>query len=75
VRFSMENLMSNRFLSHSGEIIEVYPDKNVTLISATEKLVHPLFPTVFQEDLKRLIERKKVNVGLMLHNFVILSLF
>jgi len=46
----------------AGEIIDVYPDKNVTIISATERLVHPLFPKVFQKDFKKLIERRNVKL-------------
>ena len=46
----------------AGEIIDKHPDKKITLVSASEKLVSPNFDDKFQSSMKSTIERRKVKV-------------
>ena len=47
----------------SGEIVEQHKNKNITIVSASEKLVSQDFDDKFQDTIRNIIEQKNVKVG------------
>ena len=52
----------------SGEIVELHKNKNITIVSATEKLVTKDFDDKFQNTIRSFIEQNNVKVDDDIYN-------
>ena len=52
----------------SGEIVELHKNKNITIVSATEKLVTKDFDDKFQNTIRSFIEQNNVKVDNDIYN-------
>ena len=55
--------VDTNYIIFTGEIVEQHPNKNITIVSASEKLVTKDFDDKFQDTIRNIIEQNNVKVG------------